>query len=196
MSTQMNVPKLRFPEFSGEWEEKTLGEVCEIIMGQSPNSSSYNSDKIGIPLIQGNADIQNRLSNPRNWTTEKTKECKIGDLILTVRAPVGAIAKSIHNACIGRGVCSIRNNSKSVNEFIYQFLLDYETKWSSLAQGSTFTAVSGIEIRKLEILLPSLPEQTKIANFLTAIDTKIDLATKQLDATKQFKKALLQQMFV
>ncbi|MCH8535889.1 MAG: restriction endonuclease subunit S [Flavobacteriaceae bacterium] len=178
-----------------DWEKKKLGEVCEIIMGQSPSSNSYNTDGIGIPLIQGNADIQNRLSYPRNWTTEKTKKCNIGDLILTVRAPVGAVAKSIHNACIGRGVCAIRNNSKSINEFIYQFLLDYETKWSSLEQGSTFTAVSGVEIKKLEIQLPSLPEQTKIANFLSTIDEKINCTQKQIEQAEVWKKGLLQQMF-
>ncbi len=178
-----------------EWEIRKLGEVCEIIMGQSPSSNSYNSDEIGIPLIQGNADIQYRLSNPRNWTTEKTKECKIGDLILTVRAPVGAVAKSVHNACIGRGVCAIRNNSKSKIEFIYQFLLDYETKWSSIEQGSTFTAVSGVEIRKLEIHIPCLSEQSRIANFLSSIDEKINRTENQIQQTLQYKKGLLQNMF-
>ena len=192
--------EIRFKDDDGsefpEWEEKKLGDITEIIMGQSPSSNSYNLDNNGIPLIQGNADIQNRLTNPRNYTTEKTKECKVEDLILTVRAPVGAVAKSIHNACIGRGVCAIRNNKESVNEFIYQFLLNYETKWSSLEQGSTFTAVSGLEIKKLKLNLPSLKEQTKIANFLSSIDKKIELTTKELNSTKEFKKALLQQMFV
>lgn len=192
--------EIRFKDDDGsdfpEWEEKKLGDITKIIMGQSPSSDSYNLDNNGIPLIQGNADIQNRLTNPRNYTTEKTKECKVEDLILTVRAPVGAVAKSIHNACIGRGVCAIRNNKESVNEFIYQFLLNYETKWSSLEQGSTFTAVSGLEIKKLKLNLPSLKEQTKIANFLSSIDKKIELTTKELNSTKEFKKALLQQMFV
>ena len=197
---QLFSQELRFKEDNGnefpKWEMKKLGEVCEVIMGQSPSFNSYNSDEIGIPLIQGNADIRNRLSNPKNWTTEKTKECKIGDLILTVRAPVGAVAKSIHNACIGRGVCAIKNNSKSINEFIYQFLLDYETKWSSLEQGSTFTAVSGLEIKKLEIPIPSLPEQTKIANFLSSLDEKINSTNNQITKTQEWKKGLLQQMFV
>jgi type I restriction enzyme S subunit len=179
-----------------DWEVKKLGEVCEINMGQSPSSKSYNSIGNGIPLIQGNADIQNRVTSPRNWTTEKTKECIIGDLILTVRAPVGAVAKSMHNACIGRGVCSIRSNPNSNIEFIYQFLLDYETKWSSLEQGSTFTAVSGIEIKKLEIHFPSLPEQTRIANFLSALDEKINQTQTQIEKTVVWKKGLLQKMFV
>ncbi len=192
--------ELRFKDDNGEefaeWEEKKLGEICVIIMGQSPSSTSYNTDKIGIPLIQGNADIQNRFSFPRNWTTEKTKECKIGDLILTVRAPVGAVAKSMHNACVGRGVCAVRNNSSSNLEFIYQFLLDYETKWGSLEQGSTFTAVSGVEINKIKISTPNLAEQTKIANFLSAIDEKINQCGVQIEKMEGWKKGLLQRMFV
>lgn len=191
--------ELRFKDKNGnnfpEWKLKKLGEVVKIIMGQSPSSKSYNSKEIGVPLIQGNADIQNRLSNPRNWTTEKSKECLKGDLILTVRAPVGNVAKSIHNACIGRGVCAIRNNSNSNIEYIYQFLLDYETKWISLEQGSTFTAVSGVEIKKLGIKFPSLAEQTIIANYLSAIDKKINYTQTQIEKAEIWKKGLLQKMY-
>jgi len=189
------VPPIRFRGFSGEWEEKSLGDVAEITMGQSPSSNSYNSEKIGMPLIQGNADIQNRLSNPRNWTTEKTKECKIGDLILTVRAPVGTIAKSLHEACIGRGVCAVRNNETNTNEFIYQFLLGYETQWSILEQGSTFTAVSGTEIRNLKISIPNLTEQTKIGDYFQKLDRLLEQKEKKYQKLKQFKKAMLSKMF-
>ncbi len=195
MSVKSRVPELRFRGFSGEWEEKELEEVVELTMGQSPSSKSYNSDKNGIPLIQGNADIKNRLSNPRNWTTERTKECIIGDLILTVRAPVGAVAKSIHNACIGRGVCAIRTNIKNSNEFIYQFLLDYETKWSELEQGSTFTAISGAEIKKINLKVPSLNEQTKIGNYFQNLDKLIEQKEKKYQKLGQLKKAILEKMF-
>jgi len=192
--------EFRFKDENGEdfaeWEEKRLGEVADVNMGQSPDSKSYNTDGIGMPLIQGNADIQNRKSNPRNWTSDPTKKCQVGDLILTVRAPVGAIAKSSHNACIGRGVCSIRNNSISNIEFLYQFLLDYELKWIRLEQGSTFTAVSGTDIRTIETPTPSLPEQTKIANFLSAIDEKITNVELRITKMEGWKKGLLQQMFV
>ena len=179
-----------------EWVEKKLDSVSSITMGQSPDSNSYNNDKGGMYLIQGNADIIDRKTQPRQWTNKPTKICDVSDLILTVRAPVGAIAKSLHKACIGRGVCSIKNNELSNIEFLYQFLLSYEKKWIRLEQGSTFTAVSTKDIKALNINLPSLKEQTKIANFLSSIDSKIEQTQKQLNATKEFKKALLQQMFV
>lgn len=191
--------ELRFKDDNNQdfpdWQEKTLGKVATITMGQSPDSKTYNTDKIGKLLIQGNADITNRITNPRNWTSEPTKECKAGDLILTVRAPVGMVAKSIYDACIGRGVCSIRNNPYSDIEFLYQFLLDYEPKWGRLEQGSTFTAVNGRDISSIEVLCPSLPEQQKIATFLSAIDEKINHCSAQIEKMEAWKKGLLQQMF-
>lgn len=192
--------EIRFKDNNGQefpkWEKKKLGEVAEVIMGQSPDSNYYNTQGIGRPLIQGNADIKNRISNPRNWTAITTKECYAGDLIMTVRAPVGAIAKSMHNACIGRGVCAIRNKTQCNIEFLYQFFLDYELRWSNIEQGSTFTAVSGADIKKLKISIPSLTEQTKIANFLSAIDYKINHTQMQIDKVEVWKKGLMQQMFV
>ena len=196
---QLFSQALRFKADDGnefpDWEEKKLGEVANVTMGQSPDSKSYNNEGIGKPLIQGNADIKDRKSNPRNWTSEPTKTCEIGDLILSVRAPVGTIAKSIHSACIGRGVCSIRNKSRSNIEFLYQFLLYYELQWIRLEQGSTFTAVNGTDIKGIEIYIPSIEEQTKIANFLSAIDEKINQTQTQIQKTEQYKKGLLQKMF-
>jgi type I restriction enzyme S subunit len=188
-------PKLRFLEFNGNWESKILEEVSNINMGQSPSSTSYNTEKIGMPLIQGNADIKNRFSFPRNWTNEPTKICDIGDLILTVRAPVGAVAKSNHQACIGRGVCSIKNKTNSNIDFIYQFLLDFENKWGEIEQGSTFTAVSGNEIKKLKLKIPSIQEQTKIANFLSSIDEKINLLKEKKELLEEYKKGIMQKIF-
>jgi len=178
-----------------EWEGMTLGDVAEITMGQSPDSKSYNTIGLGKFLIQGNADISKRKSNPRYWSNNPIRECDIGDILLTVRAPVGAIAKSVHNACIGRGVCAIKNNEKSIMEYLYQFLLEYENKWVRLEQGSTFTAVSRDDIRSIEINIPNISEQTKIANFLTAIDDKINHCQTQIDKTEMWKKGLLQRMF-
>jgi len=183
-------------EVFGDWVETRLEKLSTIIMGQSPDSKSYNNIQDGIYLIQGNADIKNRKSNPRIWTNKPTKLCQKNDLILTVRAPVGAIAKSLHTACIGRGVCAIRNNEFSNIEYLYQYLLWFEVRWISLEQGSTFTAVNANDIKSLKIPTPSLKEQTKIANFLSSIDKKIEQVKSQIEESKRFKKGLLQQMFV
>ena len=188
--------ELRFKDENGnnypQWEEKRLGEVSDIIMGQSPSSSEYNEEFKGLPLIQGNADCKNRKIYPRMYTTEITKESFPNDIIMTVRAPVGAISFSDIHSCIGRGVCAIRN----ANKFIYHYLIKLEDSWDKLAQGSTFTAVNSNDIKNLVIKLPCLEEQQKIADFLSAIDDKIENISDNLKNLKEFKKGLLQQMFV
>jgi len=165
-------------------------------MGQSPDSSTYNTEKIGIPLIQGNADITNRKSNPRQYTSKPTKLCEVGDILLTVRAPVGYVAKSTHKACIGRGICVLRNKENSNMEFLYQFLLSFENSWKSLEQGSTFTAVNGIDIELINVSLPTIAEQNKIAKFLTCIDTKIGIENKLIKKMEEHKKFFLANLFI
>jgi type I restriction enzyme S subunit len=176
--------------------EKRLGEIAIVQMGQSPDSSSYNDSGVGVPLIQGNADLANGLTKPRRFTSKPTKLCEEGSILLSVRAPVGELALSIHRACLGRGVCSIRARKHYSNTFLYQWLLWFEKQWIRIGQGSTFTAISGDDIRKLKILMPVFDEQQKIAAFLSAIDAKIDAVAEQIYKMKQFKKGLLQQMFV
>ena len=177
---------------SGEWKEVKLGDVARVTMGQSPSSNSYNEKQIGVPLIQGNADCKKRKTKPRVYTTQKTKECNIGDIIMTVRAPVGAISKSFHNACIGRGVCAIK--SKNNNQFLYHFLVNYENKWIKYSQGSTFTAVNNKDIKNLKIKLPPIQEQQKIAQVLTTADKEIELLKEELETLKEQKRGLMQRL--
>lgn len=186
------VPELRFPEFEGEWEEKKLGEVCEIIMGQSPKSENYNDKEIGIPLIQGNADIKDRKTKPQFYTSEITKTCDIGDLILSVRAPVGHISRSEHHACIGRGVCVIKTKQEN---FIYFYLIRNEKLWKRYEQGSTFTAINSDAINKFSLTIPNPQEQQKIGGFFYKIDKKLELQQEKIDNLKKYKKGMMQRIF-
>ncbi|HGK3829418.1 TPA: restriction endonuclease subunit S, partial [Klebsiella pneumoniae] len=112
--------------FSGEWCTCTLSEVAHIIMGSSPKSEAYNDNGLGLPLIQGNADIKCRVSCPRVYTSDITKECTPGDILLSVRAPVGTVALSQHKACIGRGISAIKSKRKMSQSFLYQWFLWFE----------------------------------------------------------------------
>lgn len=193
----MLIPELRFPEFrdAGGWEEKPLQGIANIIMGSSPKSETYNDNQNGLPLLQGNADIKNRLSAPRIYTTQVTKECLVDDILLSVRAPVGTVAKSKHHACIGRGIAAIRANKHHSQEYIYQWLLSYESKWQNISQGGTFEAVNSDDIKLLRTESPEPPEQQKIADCLSSIDELITAHTQKHDALKAHKKGLMQQLF-
>ena len=191
---QLLSGKKRFAGFEGEWEEKRLDEISHIFMGSSPKSEFYNEDGIGLPLLQGNADIKNRKSVPRIFTSQITRECLPDDILLSVRAPVGAIASSNHHACIGRGIAAIRAKEDTTQVFLYQWLLNFEDKWDSFSQGSTFESVNSDDINNLKIKLPSLPEQQKIAAVLTTADQEIENLRAQLNHLKQEKKALMQQL--
>lgn len=175
-----------------EWEQVRLGEVAKITMGHSPKSSSYNDDRIGLPLIQGNADCNGRLTAPKRYTSEPTSQCQIGDIIMTVRAPVGAIAKAIQNACIGRGVCAIR--AKESQEFLYYYLIFIENEWEKLAQGSTFTSVNSNEVANLQIQLPPLADQEKIASILSLADKELDALSLLITKQEGIKKALASEL--
>jgi type I restriction enzyme S subunit len=105
---QLLTGKTRLPGFKGAWEVKSLGDLAEIVMGQSPSSSNYNSIGNGLPLIQGNADIANRWAIKRTYTTQITKRGKAGDVLMSVRAPVGEVSRTMFDVCLGRGVCAIR----------------------------------------------------------------------------------------
>ena len=177
-----------------EWRDTKLGNVCDIIMGQSPGSEYYNEDMKGLPLIQGNADIKDRKTYPRIFTTSITKYCEIGDIIMSVRAPVGIVSRAVHRGCIGRGVCSIRANGNS--DYIFQYLLSIEDKWYKISQGSTFDSVSRKDINDLKLLVPCLEEQDKIANFLCKIDDLIEKEKEKLENFKDCKRGLLQKMFM
>jgi type I restriction enzyme, S subunit len=186
--------KKRLPGFSGEWKVKRLGEIADINMGQSPDSRYYNTNAEGIPLIQGNADIDNRKSIKRIWTSQKTKICDAGDLIMTVRAPVGAIGIAVEYSCIGRGVCSFKPKNANRN-FLFHLLIFNENKWKIVEQGSTFTAANSDQIRTFTIKIPiEEEEQTAIAQVLTDMDMEIEELERKLTKYKLIKQGMMQEL--
>ena len=161
-------------------------------MGQSPDSSSYNNNCIGLPLVQGNADMCERIATPQRYTSQPTKTCEAGSIILSVRAPVGTVGKTFQKICLGRGVCGI--TSKNI-EFMYQYLLNNENSWRHIEQGGTFTAINSDDIKSFPIILPSLPEQKKIADFLSLIDQRIEKQRQLVENLKKYKRGLLSAIF-
>ena len=176
-------------ETCDKWE---LSNLATIVMGQSPSSQCYNTDNDGLPLIQGNLDITKGKLTPRLYSSEMTKKCHTGDVILTVRAPVGEVAIADFDACIGRGVCAIRPFNNNYSVLIYQFLQHYKPKWISLEQGSTFTSVSRNDIMSIKIGIPSI----QAIELLNILDDKISIEDVILNNLNSQKNYLLAQMFI
>ena len=186
-------PELRFPGFTDAWEQRKLSDITEIVMGQSPSSKNYTDNPNDNILVQGNADLKDGKVVPRLWTKEITKTIDKDGIILTVRAPVGDVARTDYKVVLGRGVAGIKGN-----DYIFQFLqkLQNNRYWVSLSSGSTFESINSNDIKDLFIDIPSIEEQTKISMLLNNINSIITLHQRKLDHLKLQKKALLQQMFV
>ena len=165
-------PEIRFKGFTDPWEQRKLGDVVQITMGQSPDGSTYSDEPSDYILVQGNADLQNGWVCPRIWTTQITKKADAGDLIMSVRAPAGAMGKTAYNAVIGRGVAAIKGN-----EFIYQLLvkMDADGFWKTLSCGSTFESLNSDNIKNAEVKIPTTAEQIKIGDYFQQLDNLITL---------------------
>ncbi|MBT8972757.1 restriction endonuclease subunit S [Lactobacillus delbrueckii subsp. bulgaricus] len=186
-------PDIRFEDFSGEWEQCKLGNVAKITMGQSPNSKNYTDNPKDRILVQGNADMKDGQVHPRIWTTEITKTANKGDLILSVRAPVGDIGKTSYDVVIGRGVAAIKGN-----EFIFQLLKRMKAVgyWTKYSTGSTFESINSLEINNAVINLPKEHEQNEVGNILSYVDHAITLQNYKIKLVKKLKSSLLQKMFI
>ena len=188
---QLLTGKKRLPGFTDEWVENKLGDSCSIIMGQSPSSLYYNTQNIGLPLIQGNADLERRKQIIRFYTSQITKECVKGDIIMSVRAPVGAVGKAITKSCLGRGVCAIKTD----NDFLYHYFVHIENDWASFSKGSTFDSINSDELYQLPIILPQTRvEQQAIATILSDMDKEIADLEAQRDKYRLLKSGMMQQL--
>lgn len=188
---QLLTGQTRLPGFSGEWEERRLGELSEIVMGQSPSSSHYNTRGDGLPLIQGNADVANRETVKRVFTNQVTKRGMKGDILLSVRAPVGEVSRATFDVCLGRGVCALR----FPNDFLYHLLIFLEPTWAKHSKGSTFDSVNSNDVKAVEILLPkTADEQTAIANVLSDMDTELSALEARRDKTRALKQGMMQEL--
>jgi len=174
-----------------EWEIKQLNDISELIMGQSPDSDTYNDNGKGIPFFQGKTEFGRISPIVRKWCTKPTKIAKPLDILISVRAPVGEVNINIVEACIGRGLAAIREKNNNY-KFIYYYMQSIKEKLNFSAQGSTFTAINSGDLKQLKTIVPPLKEQQKIAEILSSVDTQIDDTDKLIEKTKELKKGLMQ----
>jgi type I restriction enzyme S subunit len=173
------------------WNRKRLKDFAEIIMGQSPDSNSYNDEEIGVPFYQGKVDFGEFNPIPRIWCNQPTKISEAEDILISVRAPVGELNIANEKCCIGRGLTAVRIK-KGIKKFAYyQFqIINEELKIN--VTGSTFEAVSSNDVSILKYIFPPLDEQLTIANYLDHQTQKIDRLIDNKKAQAEKLKELRQ----
>lgn len=172
-----------------------LADIADVTMGQSPKSEYYNSEKNGMPFLQGNRTFGKKYPTFDTYTTFITKTAKSGDIIMSVRAPVGDVNITPIDMCLGRGVCGIRMKNEN-QEFLFYLLKYYMPRLVNKQSGTVFGSVNKNDINSLEIDIPEDSTiQRKIARYLSMIDEKIELNEKINKNLEQQAVLLFKQWF-
>lgn len=209
MEKQTNIPQLRFPEFEGEWEMKKLGEVAEKInSGKTPLGGESVYTESGILFIRSQNVTDDKLSFENSTyiseeinSTMKNSVVKANDILLNITgASLGRSCVVPNNFTIGnvnQHVCIIRLNKENNPRFVQPILSSTKGQniFVSLQTGSGREGLNFESIKGIEISFPTLPEQNKIASFLTAVDEKIQALKKKHSLLEQYKKGVMQKLF-
>lgn len=174
-------------------------EINQINMGQSPPSESYNRDKNGLPFYQGKAEFGDIYPTPVKWCSAPKKTANKGDILISVRAPVGPTNMCNEKSCIGRGLAAISPRQGIESKYIFYAFRSLESKISSLGTGTTFQAISGKVLRSIKIPLFPLPEQRaivgKIEQLFSDLDNGIANLKQAREQLKVYRQAVLKKAF-
>ena len=181
------------------WRSVKLGEVCEIIAGQSPPGSTYLSMPEGLPFFQGKADFGKVKPVARVWCAKPIKIAQPGDILISIRAPVGPTNVADTECCIGRGLAAIRCGETADRDFILNALRNFEARLVKKGSGSTFEAINRDDLKSFEIPIPTLPEQRRIAEVLkkqmSTVEMACTAAEVELAAINALPAALFRRAF-
>ena len=177
-------------------EITSLGEIAKVISGQSPPGSTYNDQGEGLPFFQGKAEFGLVSPNIKKWCSQPVKIAEAGDILISVRAPVGPTNLADQQCCIGRGLAAIRpDTSKADRDYIHWALKWAEPKLIQKGQGSTFSAINRKDLQSIELPLPPLPEQRRIVDILSRANGIRRLRREAQEKARQVIPALFVEMF-
>lgn len=173
-----------------------LGDIVDVTMGQSPKSEFYNTEKKGYPFLQGSKTFGFKYPTFDIYTTFLTKFAKSGDIIMSVRAPVGDLNITPVDMCLGRGVCSLRMKNEN-QSFLFYMMKYYIPHLQKKENGTVFGSVNRNDITRLEVDIPeSIEVQKKIARYLEMIDDKIQLNNMINNNLEQQAKTIFENEFL
>lgn len=173
-----------------------LEDIVDVTMGQSPKSEYYNTEGKGYPFLQGNRTFGFKYPTFDTYTIVMTKQAKAGDVIMSVRAPVGNLNITPVDMCLGRGVCSLRMKNKN-QDFLFYMMKYYVPHLLKKESGTVFGSVNRNDINGLEIDIPEDAQvQKKIARYLEMIDDKIELNNAINNNLEQQALSIFRQYFM
>ena len=169
------------------WEWTRIGSTAYVEMGQSPPSEHYNRTGQGIPFFQGKADFGKRYPTARYWCTQPQKYAAHGDILISVRAPVGPTNVASESCCIGRGLAALRSHNGIDRYYLLRCLEAFEQELAALGFGTTFVAINKNQLTGFVIPLPPLAEQHRIVakvDELMALCDRLEKARAEREATR------------
>ncbi len=168
------------------WGGTRLEEISDIILGQSPPSSTYNENRTGLPFYQGKLEFGSIYPTPTKWCSVPKKIAEKGDVLISVRAPVGPTNVCPEKSCIGRGLAAIRPLGGIETFFTLYLMRAFKNSIAGKGTGTTFDAITGIQLKEFNIPLPPLPEQRAIVSKIEQLFSDLD------NGIENFKKAQAQ----
>jgi len=176
------------------WSETTLDGIADVIMGQSPDGKSYNQEGKGLPFMQGSAEFGEHSPLPEKWCSDPKKIAEPGDLLLSVRAPVGDTNFADQRIAIGRGLSIIRANKESLTEFIRLVIQLNVAELIASSGSGMFASITGKNLKEFKVNLPTLPEQKRIVDLISSVDSYIEALQQQLESAKRSRNAVLHEL--
>ena len=175
-------------------------EVCELIMGQSPSSETYNLEGKGLPFFQGKKEFGKVHPVAEKYCSKPSKIASPGDILMSVRAPVGPTNIADVECCIGRGLAAIRHNPRyTLKNYLLYYFKNFESEFAKKGKGSTFSAITKGALEESTIFIPPLEEQkhlvTKIDTLFAKIDKAISLTEESLKQARNLLPSVLNEVF-
>lgn len=177
-----------------EFKKVKLYEIANINMGQSPSGDSYNSEKKGVPFLQGNRTFGIMYPTIDTWTTEPKKIGKKDSILMSVRAPVGDLNIADRDICIGRGLCSIEMKNGN-NQYLYYVLKNSINKIKMKSSGTVFDSINRKELENIDVIDFNEKQQEKIIKILFNIDKRININNQINDNLEEQLKILFNNEF-
>ncbi len=179
----------------GGWIKVRLIDIAYINMGQSPPSNTYNTNRIGLPFFQGKTEFGELFPSINKYCSDPVKVVEDGDILISVRAPIGPTNLATEKSCIGRGLAAIRPYGSIPNKFILYYIRTNVEEIVKLGTGSTFKAISKQNLENFSVLLPPINEQFRIVQKIEEVFSELDHSIKNLNHCKieliRYRHALL-----